>query len=69
MVVIKNKSRSSDSGDISIVLLMVTLVASLTVFMTYYIFGVESNVNKQRDYMGNNKFDNISIFRYIDFVG
>ena len=47
MVVIKNKSRSSDSGDISIVLLMVTLVASLTVFMTYYIFGVESNVNSK----------------------
>lgn len=47
MVVIKNKSRSSDSGDISIVLLMVTLVASLTVFMTYYIFGVESIVNSK----------------------
>lgn len=47
MVVIKNKSRSSDSGDISIVLLMVTLVASLTVFMTYYIFRVESNVNSK----------------------
>ena len=26
-------------------LLMVTLIASLTVFITYYIIGVESNVN------------------------
>lgn len=47
MVIIKNKSRSSDSGDTSIVLLMVTLIASITVFMTYYIFGIESNVNSK----------------------
>lgn len=45
MVMIKNKSTVSDSGDFSMLLLMVTLIASLTVFITYYIIGVESNIN------------------------
>ena len=42
---LKNKSSVSDNGDLSMLLLMVTLIASLTVFITYYIIGVESNVN------------------------
>ena len=45
MVMMKNKSSVSDNGDLSMLLLMVTLIASLTVFITYYIIGVESNVN------------------------
>lgn len=45
MVMMKNKSSVSDNGDLSMLLLMVTLIAYLTVFITYYIIGVESNVN------------------------
>ena len=41
MVLIKNKSKISYYGDMSVTLLIVILIATLLVFMTYYIIEVE----------------------------
>lgn len=45
MVLIKNKSKISYYGDMSVTLLIVILIASLFVFMTYYIIEVEWSLN------------------------
>lgn len=45
MVLIKNKSKISYYGDMSVTLLIVILIATLLVFMTYYIIEVEWSLN------------------------
>ena len=47
MVIIRNRSKIIDSNDGSVILLMSTLVASLLVFMTYYIIETEWSLGRK----------------------
>ncbi len=47
MVIIRNKSKAVESFDVSIVLLIASLLASLLVFITYYIIESELSLNRK----------------------
>lgn len=47
MVIIRNRSKIIDSNDGSVILLMSTLIASLLVFMTYYIIETEWSLGRK----------------------
>ena len=47
MVIIRNRSKIIDSNDGSVILLMSTLIASLLVFMTYYIIEAEWSLGRK----------------------